>query len=109
MAEQSETSTYKVNVAGRRELEDIRPPSSGLLDLDEASIAREENQILLDIVRRAVLPNEVQQLIVASHKEYGALDRARVNEIGALTAQRAPSFEGKESLGGHDWSRRCGE
>ena len=48
MAERSETSTYKVNVAGRRELEDIRPPSSGLLDLDEAGIAREENQILQD-------------------------------------------------------------
>ena len=58
-------TTHEMPLIRRRELEDVHA-SPGLANLHKARIAREENKILLDIVRRAVLPNKVQQLIVAA-------------------------------------------
>lgn len=91
-------TTHKVPLVRTLELEDIRSPARGLCHLFKGCIAREEDQVIAGIARRAFFPHEVQETIVIVGEHDCTFSRVRVNKVGPGASKGPSGFEGEEGL-----------
>lgn len=120
---ESQTS-HKVSLIRRRKLEHVDATRSRLRYFHKRGIRREENEILpisaasilqrkrdvvagtnlLVLVCRPVLPDKVQQPIVAVCKDYGTFGRAGFHSVRAFVSESTASFKGEQIFGHGDGS-----
>lgn len=110
-------ATYEVPLVRRGELEDVRPTPRRLLDLLKGRVSREQDEILwskpsgysTEILNKSlahlfrvivgpVLPEEVQQAVLAVLEKDRALGGIRVDEVGVPAPECAAGLECQSSL-----------